>query len=421
MVNISSRWMKTVRCSAKTDIGLRRANNQDSHVVVLAETARTWLDRGHLFIVADGMGAHAAGEVASQCATETISMSYSKRPKEYPPSALQQAVYDAHRQIREQSDRDEAFRDMGTTVDAMLMLPQGAVVAHVGDSRVYRWRNQVIEQLTFDHSLVWEVCVAGNLPFDQAPSYVPKNQITRSLGPTDKLRVDLEGPYEIEVGDVFLLCSDGLSGQLNDREIGQVLGVLSPDEATEALINLANLRGGPDNITTIVIQAVEATEPLEIAKKLPLTAVWSLVVTALSIVFVVLGLTMDNMLPIAILAGAGALLAFGAFGVTAWDYFSASSPFEVPTKPYGGGPYTSYPCPSSKEFTDKLLSILQQFRHVTQGNKWDIHWEKANAHEKVGDDACESKKYGLAIREYCLAINFLMNELKRQRNRNEHS
>ena len=418
MVVKPARWMKVVRCSAKTDIGLRRANNQDSHAVVLAETARTWLDRGHLLIVADGMGAHAAGEVASQCATETISMSYSKRPKESPPFALQQAVYDAHQHIRDQSDRDEAFRDMGTTVDALLLLPQGAVVAHVGDSRVYRWRNHVIEQLTFDHSLVWEVCVAGNLPFDQAPSYIPKNQITRSLGPTEKLRVDLEGPYEIEVGDVFLACSDGLSGQINDREIGQLLGVLSPDEATEALINLANLRGGPDNITAIVVQAVESTEPLEIPKIFPLTAIWSLIVTALSVFFVVLGL-MLGILPIAILAGAGALLALGAFGVTAWDYIFAPSPFEVPSKPYGGGPYTSYPCPPSKKFTDMLISILQQFRHVTQGDKWDIQWEKANAHEKAADEAYESKKYGAAIREYCLAINFLMGELKRQRNRND--
>ena len=368
--------MQSVRCSVKTDIGLRRANNQDAYAVVLADTPSFWKERGHLLIVADGMGAHAAGEVASKTAVDTISMSYSKRTKEFPPLALQQAVYDAHQQIRDQSGKDEAFRDMGTTVDALLLLPQGAVIAHVGDSRVYRWRNQRIEQLTFDHSLVWEVCVAFKLPFDQAPLEIPRNQITRSLGPTEKLKVDLEGPYPIEVGDIFLLCSDGLCGQINDQEIGQILEVLSPDDATETLVNLANLRGGPDNITLIIAEAVESKTVITPKSSFP-------------------GLT---------------------FLRNIWkSLFSSVFPPPLPDASYGNGPYTSHSCPPGEEFTEKLALILQQFRKVTQDNKWDISWDQAYIREQSALSAIRSKDYGIAIQEYCLAINFLMRELKKQR------
>ena len=410
-------WANSILCSAKTDIGLRRANNQDSHAVILAGSHSSWKERGHLLIVADGMGAHAAGEVASQTATDTIAMSYSKRTKEFPPLALQDAVYDAHQRIREQSAKDDAFRDMGTTVDALLLLPQGAVIAHVGDSRVYRWRNQTIEQLTFDHSLVWEVCVAFKLPFDQPPADIPRNQITRSLGPTDKLKVDLEGPYPIEVGDVFLVCSDGLSGQINDREIGQLLGVLSPEEATETLVNIANLRGGPDNITLIVAKATETEDQhLPQSPGIPGSAWISLAVTAVMFLVMALGFFLSESHFAAWLGGTGVV-----FGLTAFVWcmrdslFSSAYRYPSPDESYGNGPYTSYHCPPSMVFTEKLASILQQFRHVTQGSQWDIPWDKADLREQAALAAIRSKNYGAAIREYCLTINLLMYELKKQK------
>ncbi len=405
--------MMSIQCSAKTDIGLRRANNQDSHAVVLADTPRGWMERGHLLIVADGMGAHAAGEVASQTATETIAMSYSKRAKESPPLALQQSVYDAHNRIREKSEKDEAFRDMGTTVDALLLLPQGAVVAHVGDSRVYRWRNQTIEQLTFDHSLVWEVCVAFKLPFDQAPPDIPRNQITRSLGPTEKLKVDLEGPYSIEVGDIFLVCSDGLSGQVSDREIGQILQVMPPDEASETLVNLANLRGGPDNITLIVAKAVEFDAAVSAKPVFPTAAKISLLATGLMLLVMSFGVLFNHSF-FAFLGGGGTLIGLIAYFWNAREYLFSSFPHPIPDESYGGGPYTSYSCPPGAEFTEKLASILQQFRQVTQGNKWDIPWDKANQREQAALSAIRTKDFATAIREYCLMINFLMRELKKQ-------
>jgi protein phosphatase len=306
---------------------------------------------------------------------------------------------------------------MGTTVDALLLLPQGAVVAHVGDSRVYRWRNQTIEQLTFDHSLVWEVCVAFKLPFDQAPQDIPRNQITRSLGPTEKLKVDLEGPYPIEVGDIFLVCSDGLCGQINDREIGQVLGALSPEEATETLVNLANLRGGPDNITLIVAKATEMED-----QNLPLSpgfssSAWiSLAVTAAMLVVMTLGILFDESRFFAWVGIISAILGLITFVWNAREFlFFFFFQHTSPDKLYGNGPYTSYSCPPGVEFTEKLASVLQQFRQVTQGNKWDIPWDKANVREQAALSAIRLEQYGTAIREYCLMINFLMQELKKQR------
>lgn len=409
-----SHWVQAIRCSAKTDVGLRRANNQDSHAVVLADSVRDWFEKGHLIVVADGMGAHAAGEVAAKTATDTIIHNYFKKiVKDESPIALQQSVYDAHEKIREQSELNDAFRDMGTTVDALLLLPQGAVIAHVGDSRVYRWRNQRIEQLTFDHSLVWEVCVAFQIPFDQAPPDIPRNQITRSLGPTDHLKVDLEGPFPIMVGDVFLACSDGLSGQVSDQEIGQILEVMSPDEATETLVNLANLRGGPDNITLVVAQAIVSDEAEQSTRKIPQQAVYALGSALLLFIAMIVSF-FCGFSTIAFISGLGTFLSLGAYFWLARDYFFNPSWFQAPDEVYGGGPYTSYACPPCAEFAEKLGSILQQFRQVTQGDKWHIQWDKADAWEQAAQAAYQLQSYGTAVRDYSLAINHLMAELKKQ-------
>src|SRR5690606_13942088 len=143
---------------------------------------------------------------------------------------------------------------MGTTCSSLAILPEGALVAHVGDSRVYRLRQQVLEQITFDHSLVWEMAASGQVRGEEVAGFVPKNVITRSLGPNAQVKVDLEGPLPIEPGDTFLLCSDGLTGPVQDEEIAVVLAALPVEEAVQTLINLANLRGGPDNITVVAVR-----------------------------------------------------------------------------------------------------------------------------------------------------------------------
>lgn len=150
---------------------------------------------------------------------------------------------------------------MGTTCSALLLLADGALIAHVGDSRVYRMRRGRIEQLTFDHSLVWELVRHKHLDLDQALKAVPRNVITRSLGPDPVVDVDVEGPYPVGPGDVYLLCSDGLPGLVGDPEIGAFAESFHPEDACRYLTQLANLRGGTDNVTTLIVRVGPWTEP----------------------------------------------------------------------------------------------------------------------------------------------------------------
>ena len=146
-------------------------------------------------MVADGMGAHAAGELASKLAVDNIPHTYFKLRDLYPPAALRQAIRDANAAIHAKGQSSIGFQGMGTTCSCLVLLPQGALVAHIGDSRVYRLRGELLEQLTFDHSLVWEMAAAGQMSEEDVPAYIPKNVITRSLGPHSTVHIDLEGPF----------------------------------------------------------------------------------------------------------------------------------------------------------------------------------------------------------------------------------
>ncbi|MCE5268266.1 MAG: protein phosphatase 2C domain-containing protein, partial [Planctomycetaceae bacterium] len=252
MERLAAIWKHCLEYAALTDVGLRRANNQDSYVVVLAGNQADFERRGHFFMVCDGMGAHAAGELASKMATDIVSLAYRKVLDQSPPEALLSAILDANRQVHAKGQASPDFRGMGTTATTLVLLPAGALVAHVGDSRAYRLRGNRLDQLTFDHSLVWEMRASGQLPSDQTPSYISKNIITRSLGPNATVQIDLEGPFPVQAGDTFLVCCDGLSNTVKDDEIGMILGCLPPSEAVRALIDLGCLRGGPDNITAVV-------------------------------------------------------------------------------------------------------------------------------------------------------------------------
>lgn len=247
-------WIDGLTFAAATDIGMRRLNNQDSYVILTAEDHASWMQRGHLFVVADGMGAHAAGELASKLAADGVAHHYRKQKAISAPEAILQAVRETNQEIHQRGQANTEFHNMGTTCSALVVLPQGAFVAHVGDSRVYRVRGRRIDQLTFDHSLVWEMRATGSLAREQILN-VPKNVITRSLGPQAAVQVDLEGPHAIEQGDGFLLCSDGLTSKLEDEELGAIVATLPPAEAANLLVDLANVRGGPDNITVIIVRA----------------------------------------------------------------------------------------------------------------------------------------------------------------------
>jgi PPM family protein phosphatase len=247
-------WDDIIIDAAATDTGMRRSNNQDSYATVRASHADAWRQRGHVFVVADGMGAHAVGELASKMACDLIPHNYMKQRGGTASEAITKAFKDVSSLIYSRASANRDFQGMGTTCSALVVLPEGALIAHVGDSRVYRVRNHRIDQMSFDHSLIWELVRRNHLTPEQAQVSVPKNVITRSLGPEVDIEVDIEGPLAVELGDVFVLCSDGLSGPVEDGEIGVFADQFHPREACRYLVNLANLRGGLDNITVLVVR-----------------------------------------------------------------------------------------------------------------------------------------------------------------------
>lgn len=252
-----------IDCASQTDVGVRRSHNQDARVLMPAGDPEQWQQRGHVVLVADGMGGHAVGELASKLAVDNIPHVYSKHAAEGPLIALRRAFVEANLTIHNRGRQNREFHGMGTTATALVLRPEGAWIGHVGDSRAYRIRGGAIEQLSFDHSWLWELARhRGVTPEELERQGVPTNRITRSLGPEPLVQVDVEGPHPILPGDTFLLCSDGLSGEVTDREIGAVAGALPPAEACRFLVLLANLQGGRDNVT-VAIARVRGELPAE--------------------------------------------------------------------------------------------------------------------------------------------------------------
>ena len=254
-------WDDMIEDAALTDTGMRRANNQDSHAIVRASRPENWRLRGHIYMVADGMGAHAVGELASKLACDNIPHNYNKMKAIPPADAITKAYKEVGTLIHGRASANREFQGMGTTCSTLLLLPEGALIAHIGDSRVYRVRQHRIDQLSFDHSLAWELVRRNHLSPEEATRAVPRNVITRSLGPDPNIEVDIEGPLPLEIGDVFLLCSDGLSGHIEDEELGLFAANFHPKDACRYLIALANLRGGQDNITAVIARYGPWIEP----------------------------------------------------------------------------------------------------------------------------------------------------------------
>ena len=359
-------WIEDFEFAAASDIGMRRMNNQDSYVLLPADDEQTWFDRGHLFVVADGMGAHAAGELASKLAADGVAHHYRKLTALSPPEAMLQSMRDTNNEIHQRGQANTEFHNMGTTCSALLLLPQGVLVAHVGDSRVYRIRGNHIEQLTFDHSLVWEMRAAGSLGRSEEIN-IPKNVITRSLGPQPSVQVDLEGPSEMCVGDRFLICSDGLTARIEDHELGWIVATLTPDEAVRILVDLANLRGGPDNVTVIAVHAKGPAaasnhwrvDPLIVGQVLEPArhvhvAVWIVMAVAL---LMAAGFCVSDQLFFAIVTGGVAL---GAGLVAAGQFFRQESGVPLTAgRRLGRAPYSSTRLDASLEAVKKLTRSVQ--------------------------------------------------------------
>lgn len=417
----SASWKDRLDYASLSDVGLRRRNNQDSLATMVAVSESAWQQRGDLFLVADGMGAHAAGELASKLAADTIPLAYHKLTDRSPPEAALAAVLEANSLIYNRGQMSADFKGMGTTNTTLLLLPQGALLAHVGDSRAYRLRGTRYEQLTFDHSLVWEMRASGQIQ-GQVPDFIPKNVITRSLGPSPSVQVDLEGPLPILPGDTFLLCSDGLSGPVKDEEMGMILGCLPPTEAVRALVDLANLRGGPDNVSVIVVRAVGSIWTSSAAKELPQSKAEPRSIHPLIwVVLGVLALAGCGLLAIGELLGALAVLVVaGLVGGGALLYRQGNSKggLRLDGRPLGRGPYTSINCVPNADFVRQLSEIVRDLRVVANREEWAVDWNRFNAFLDRAAAANQAADYSQAIRQYGLGISFIMAELKRQGKKN---
>ena len=246
-----------------TDVGLQRDHNEDSFAI---------LQDHELYIVADGMGGHRAGDVASKLATEAIvdffrataaedftwPFHFDSRMSEE-ENRLLTGIKIANRQIVERSSRSRECHGMGTTVvGALFSGKKGKMyIGHVGDSRAYRVRGGEIRQMTRDHSLVNDYLLAMPELTEEQKSELPKNVITRALGMQEHVSVDLQGD-DASIGDCYVLCSDGLSGMIEDAEILEIVSrAPNIEEACRKLIAVANEHGGEDNITAVLVRIVD--------------------------------------------------------------------------------------------------------------------------------------------------------------------
>lgn len=236
--------MKSPTYACRTDIGRQREHNEDA-VAISAE-----LGAG---ILADGMGGHNAGEVASQMAIDMIRVILQQTAGVPAKERLETAVQAAHAGILEKADSSPRYKGMGTTIVVTLLEKQTLTFAHVGDSRLYRWRKGQLEQLTRDHSLQQEFMDKGNYSAEEAARKVGRNILTRALGLEGDFHVDVAST-SVQEKDRYLLCSDGLHEMVGDGDISTWLGRGFDAVTTcEALIDMANTQGGRDNISTVLI------------------------------------------------------------------------------------------------------------------------------------------------------------------------
>jgi serine/threonine protein phosphatase PrpC len=244
-----------VEVSGQSDIGCQRENNEDSFGYWEPEDDEQFLRKGRLAIVADGMGGYEGGQEASHLAVETVSSFYRDRNGGDPQQVLNEALQAAHDRVREHGFAHPKLRGMGTTCTAIVLVGNTLHYAHVGDTRLYLVRDGHITQVTRDHSYVGRLVESGVLSREEAEKHPQRNILTAALGTNAELIMDSPGhPETLVSGDVLVVCSDGLWGQMQDSEILEAVANKSPEEAGHELIELARERGGPDNITLQILR-----------------------------------------------------------------------------------------------------------------------------------------------------------------------
>ncbi|MBX3248222.1 MAG: Stp1/IreP family PP2C-type Ser/Thr phosphatase [Myxococcales bacterium] len=251
-----------VIAAGETNVGKKRAHNEDNYAID---------DEDHLYVVADGMGGHASGEVASQMAIDTLREFFRAtaadpeatwpykmdKARGYEENRLITSVKLANLRIFEAAQRDPKLRGMGTTLVGVVVVDDGVLIAHVGDSRAYRLRGDKLEQLTEDHSLLNDYIKMKRLSEEEIANFPHKNVIVRALGMKESVKVDttLDKP---QPGDIYVICTDGLCGPASDEEIREIVLAEGKDikGACAKLIERANDNGGPDNVTVVLAKVV---------------------------------------------------------------------------------------------------------------------------------------------------------------------
>lgn len=251
-----------LEAAGRTHVGMKRAHNEDSLRLCRDES---------LFIVADGMGGHASGEIASQLSVETLAEFFRATESDgeitWPYKMDKEKLYDenrvitgiklSNRRIFESASRDARLKGMGTTIVATFFNEDKCYIGHVGDSRVYLFRDKKLDLLTEDHSLLNDYIKMKRLTPEEIEAFPHKNVIVRALGMKETVQVDIS-EHRIQSGDVFLLCSDGLSGMITDEGMEHILRESHDlEENCDRLIEVANENGGTDNITVILVRCGE--------------------------------------------------------------------------------------------------------------------------------------------------------------------
>jgi protein phosphatase len=414
----------TIEYASLSDVGIRRSHNQDAHATLLAGDEQQWQERGHLFVGADGMGAHAVGELASELAAGIIPHTYHKQAAQNGVPSLRKAFIEANATIHAKGQQNPEFSGMGTTTTALLLRPEGVWIGHVGDSRAYRIRDGQIEQLSFDHSLVWEMARRHGVDPGGLQG-IPSNVIVRSLGPEPLVEVDIEGPHPVQGGDIYLLCSDGLSGQVSDPEIGAIASTLPPAEACRVLVDLANLRGGPDNITVVIVRVNEKSasdKPHAPGDSWSARIPWPMAALFLGVLLAGGAglLTKYSIYPenLVVFLLAGSAIITGLVGLQA-----AYNEEKRRLTPDPDAPqlqiYRHACCRIERPLLEDLALLLGTSKQQIQDKQWDVDWTAYQLHMETAEKLVGQGDLPNALRDYCRAVHLLAETVQRHRPKGE--
>jgi protein phosphatase len=257
-------WRKDIEVGLLSHVGMVRAENQDCWAFFEPETDADLVEKGRILVVCDGMGGHNGGTVASRTTVETMVDSVKGSATTNLKRLLSTAIDKANVSVRSKGMKDPSLRNMGTTCVAVAARGSQIQVAHIGDSRAYLIRGPIIEQITRDHTYLNDLIEIGLLTPEKAKNHPERNIITRCVGMGDVVQVDFTS-RTAQPGDIFLLCSDGLYNHVEDDEMREIAESMEAQAAAQALVDMANSRGGEDNITVGILKVLAIPQEFEVA------------------------------------------------------------------------------------------------------------------------------------------------------------